>query len=524
MKPSPTARIKGRAIYQPAGAAEEYSKWACNLYKGCDHNCSYCYCKHGPLAHALGGPSAILKASLTDEHRAFDIFCHELDRHREQIINDGGLFFSFSSDPFLPQTTDLTARCIIHALEHQVPVSVLTKATDWFRQDWIAGAFFAHRDILRIGFTLTGHDELEPGAPTNKERIRLIQTLHGFQFYTFASIEPVIDFKASLNCILDIAPYIDDLRIGLLSPYSPSRYNWQKADDFKATVDEQARIHGFSVLYKASFLRFYREAMPPASAAPSPDECPAVSPQGEKVAVPAPPACPPFSSPVSSPAIASPVPAPLPPDPEAAFRARIRADVQERLAKFSRKENISIAYAPLVITELIWHYAFETINKAALYRVSEVKKLSRVVRMLHEKQRDLYRKDLKPQHIYNIEQQTKHFHESITTLLTQLWFCVNNEVRRVAPELPYHDLRTDAFVAVILLDWHKAHNKRMDALIAERMGSSSGKYETPIHDALRDAMAAYVAPANPSFNIHIETAMRVLENKINTTDFQPFSE
>lgn len=254
--------IKGKAIYQPAGAAEEYSKWACNLYKGCDHNCVYCYCKRGKLAHALGGPHAVLKETLGNEQKAFGIFCKELVKWRTQIIEDGGLFFSFSSDPFLSHTTDLTIRCILYALGAGVPVSVLTKATDWVYTDWIVGSLYQFRDLLKIGFTLTGHDEQEPGAPSTTSRIAAMLRLSGCQFYTFASIEPVIDFEASLKCILNIAPFCKELRIGLLSPYSPHRYDWHQCDRFIDKVTDIANHEGIIVRWKNSINRFYREAMP----------------------------------------------------------------------------------------------------------------------------------------------------------------------------------------------------------------------------------------------------------------------
>lgn len=32
----------GRAIYQPSGAAAEYSQWACNIFNGCSNKCEYC--------------------------------------------------------------------------------------------------------------------------------------------------------------------------------------------------------------------------------------------------------------------------------------------------------------------------------------------------------------------------------------------------------------------------------------------------------------------------------------------------
>lgn len=44
----------GITIYQPNGAAAEYSKWACNLYNGCTNRCEYCYNRHGLAHNCLG--------------------------------------------------------------------------------------------------------------------------------------------------------------------------------------------------------------------------------------------------------------------------------------------------------------------------------------------------------------------------------------------------------------------------------------------------------------------------------------
>ena len=31
-----------KPIYKPKGAAGEYAEYACNLYDGCTHGCTYC--------------------------------------------------------------------------------------------------------------------------------------------------------------------------------------------------------------------------------------------------------------------------------------------------------------------------------------------------------------------------------------------------------------------------------------------------------------------------------------------------
>lgn len=75
--------------------------------------------------------------------------------------------------------------------------------------------FATTRRDIAFGFTLTGHDELEPGASTNAERINAMQKLHEAGFKTWASIEPIIDFGSSLAMILDCLTFCDYFKIGL---------------------------------------------------------------------------------------------------------------------------------------------------------------------------------------------------------------------------------------------------------------------------------------------------------------------
>ena len=56
-------------------------------------------------------------------------------------------------------------------------------------------------DLLSIGWTLTGHDELEPNAPSNSDRIEAMKTVTSYGLKVWASIEPVITFDASFEMI-----------------------------------------------------------------------------------------------------------------------------------------------------------------------------------------------------------------------------------------------------------------------------------------------------------------------------------
>lgn len=206
---------KGKAIYEPAGKAGEYAKYACNFYVGCSNDCDYCYCKRGVLGHAMGKPQATLKKCFANEEQALRIFQKEL---RENIneLQQHGLFFTFTSDPMLPETETLTIKAVDYAITFGVPCKILTKRADFgIPKSWIRHNHL--KCLIAFGFTLTGCDELEKGASTNEERINTMRNLHKLGFKTFASIEPIIDCDKSLQMIRKTLGYCDLYKIGLLS-------------------------------------------------------------------------------------------------------------------------------------------------------------------------------------------------------------------------------------------------------------------------------------------------------------------
>lgn len=215
--------FKGKAIYQPAGKAAEYAKWACNFYTGCSNGCTYCYLKKGRGAKILGGDKPTLKKCFKDETHALEVFEKELMQNLQELQKHG-IFFSFSTDPMLPETVGLTKDAIGISVKHKVPVKILTKRVDSIHKifedenkAYEKVKFMAFSKLIAFGFTLTGHDELEPGASTNQERIEAMKKLHDAGFKTFASIEPVIDFNSSGLMIYEISGYCDLINVGLES-------------------------------------------------------------------------------------------------------------------------------------------------------------------------------------------------------------------------------------------------------------------------------------------------------------------
>lgn len=214
--------FNGKAIYNPKGKAGEYAPWACNFYTGCSNDCEYCYCKRGFLSHVWDDVPH-LKKCFKDERKALEIFEKELVANLE-ALKATSLFFTFSSDPFLPGVKSTYWAAAACALSHGVRVQFLTKRADFVNDHFlIRNAIW--KTHLAFGFTLTGCDGKEPGASTNQERIEAMRILHEIGFKTFASIEPIVDFDSSLRMIKETIGFCDLYKIGLMSGVKNDYYD-----------------------------------------------------------------------------------------------------------------------------------------------------------------------------------------------------------------------------------------------------------------------------------------------------------
>jgi len=250
---------KGKAIYNPSGKAGEYSYWACNFYVGCSNGCTYCYCKKGLLKAVMGSDEPTLKKCFLHEGQALDIFEKEIKQNLSDL-RKYGIFFSFTTDPCLPETWPLTCEAINICRKYDVPFKVLTKRTDWEIEDFIreyqtTGYIWqrtAKKHLWAFGCTLTGADELEPYANTNAERIAAIIKLHDAGFKTFISIEPIISFELAKTMIKASVGYCDLYKIGLMSG---KKYNQEEAGYFVkwlSELSEQPKIYLKESLLKLS--------------------------------------------------------------------------------------------------------------------------------------------------------------------------------------------------------------------------------------------------------------------------------
>ena len=240
----------------PKGKAAEYAKYSCNFYVGCSNGCTYCYCKKGILAHAMGGNVPKLKACFKDEKHALQVFEKELMQNLPELQKHG-LFFTFTSDPYLDETWKLFDLAIGKCVLNHVRCKVLTKRADWADLFLKIGeyALSIFKPYVAFGFTLTGHDELEPHASTNAERIEAMRKLHEVGFKTWASIEPVIDFVSSAEMMRRTVDYCDLYKIGLRSGKKYDKWEIDKFLNYCCGSLADCNDNPKKIYFKDSFLK-----------------------------------------------------------------------------------------------------------------------------------------------------------------------------------------------------------------------------------------------------------------------------
>ena len=272
--------IKGTLIYQPQGAAGEYAKWAINLYHGCSNGCTYCYNRRGVLSHAFGDKpelsAPIVKArdkllneylkknNMTAhdtikegvvEHKSLIAACDIISKDLEKIgidriRQDGGIFFSFTCDPFdTEENIFILQQVVLHLIFDRIPVTILTKNVNWMQTGlWnstlrdLSADYKDRVRYLTIGFSVTGNDKLESGAPSTEERIEALRKLHDeYKIKTFVSLEPITSICTASEVIKKTYQITDEIRIGAQSPIKKDRYDPNEFFGFVTAVKFLAR-------------------------------------------------------------------------------------------------------------------------------------------------------------------------------------------------------------------------------------------------------------------------------------------
>ena len=247
-------------IYEPTGMAKEYSNLACNIYKGCQHGCRYCFVKRrmspeqkadcdmnpNPKEHFL--EKLKHKADEEAEKMFEELFksgyvdgplpTHE--EFQEQISKayvwhkPKEILLSFLGDPYQPAEMELMlTRGALEILNNNhLPFTILTKGGTRACRDF---DLFLEGTGGRFGTSIVWLDQSyadywEPGAATIRDRIKAIQQAHDMGIPTWVSMEPVIEPDQALKVIRELHPIVDHWKVGKINhmPEIERKHDWLK--------------------------------------------------------------------------------------------------------------------------------------------------------------------------------------------------------------------------------------------------------------------------------------------------------
>jgi len=196
-------------IYEPRGQAREYAPLACNVYRGCEHACCYCY---APSATRRERDDFIRPSPRKG-------FIAKLRKEAAKRKAKGQVLLSFTCDPYQPieQQFRITRQTIQILHTHGFTVQILTKGGSWALQDL---DLLGPKDAFATTMTLldkTRSLEWEPNAALPADRVATIRAMHEAGIPTWVSLEPVIDPRDALTIIHETYRFVNLYKVGKLN-------------------------------------------------------------------------------------------------------------------------------------------------------------------------------------------------------------------------------------------------------------------------------------------------------------------
>jgi hypothetical protein len=204
----------------------------------------------------------------------------------------------------------------------------------------------------------------------------------------------------------------------------------------------------------------------------------------------------------------------------AAFENAVVTDTRLMMENMSFDEQMEIGYTPLIISHIAWIYAEKAAKEGANNRVSELKPLSRALKVVRERYVDDLRKDLDLRHLQGVWDETERLHEYCSWDFTTLYYSVNNEIKRLHPELKYDVMRSYAYISIVCVRVLREHMKKMDKRIAERLNRRLSP--TPIHpcmNGLEELMMAYLGDCSMDVDENVKTGVKIFEKNLKSIQF-----
>lgn len=209
---------------------------------------------------------------------------------------------------------------------------------------------------------------------------------------------------------------------------------------------------------------------------------------------------------------------------EKVFHERVVAGVKDMIDNLTVNEQMRVSIVPLIIEQIAWIYAERAMALAAKDKISILKKLTRTLKAVRQKWNDELRKDLDYSHLKSIDGQVELcMNTHLAKDLMILYWTVNREFKRVAPQYPFNEMRTYAIISTLFVDLLGKYNLKIDALLAEKLKNKDLEPSVipPIITELRRGMVAF-SGVEGKFNYDnsdVKLGMDIIGSKIERIDF-----
>ncbi|MCD4705317.1 radical SAM protein [bacterium] len=178
-----------------------------NPYVGCTHGCTYCYARF--MGRFTGHADEKWGTYLDWKINAPELLKKEILKIKKQ---GGTVIIGSVTDCYQPieEKINLTRQCLEIFLEHQIPISILTKNV-LVKKDFDLLRQFKH---CELGVSISILDEqhqriLEPGTSNPRERITVLEEAHALGIETYAFLGPIHPFLTNIEDIFkEVSPFV----------------------------------------------------------------------------------------------------------------------------------------------------------------------------------------------------------------------------------------------------------------------------------------------------------------------------
>lgn len=196
-------------------------------------------------------------------------------------------------------------------------------------------------------------------------------------------------------------------------------------------------------------------------------------------------------------------------------------DTRRMQTELTHDEQVKMAFYPCVIAHIVWKYVDEVLSEAAANKVSLLRPVCRTVREMRKEYERTLMIELDYSHRKSIETQTDKFMVEFGRDFALLYFSVNGEFKKKLPNYPYDTMRSKAIIAMLFIDLLDEHNRRMDKMLAERIGGGRQSIRIPLMARLHDCMNAIAGMAG-RFDLadrNVRNGIQVMYNRMLQIDF-----